>query len=147
MVCDKENDVRIHLCLEKQRNISCTLKSVGHRLLDLEKPKPECPLREQPQSQEEVLEDLQHDTECQKRLRESCSSIGLTRWRFRRAPEGYYEWSLEQRKNFLLAHTTSHLCKTMLLVNTRCEHDSCADRLNSKYYLIVVVRFAQSSHS
>lgn len=36
----------------------------------------------------------------------------------RRAPEDYYEWTLERRRDFLQAPSTFYLCKTIVLENT-----------------------------
>ncbi|KFG57588.1 YbaK/proline-tRNA ligase associated domain-containing protein [Toxoplasma gondii RUB] len=48
----------------------------------------------------------------------------------------YYDISLQERANLLKIPSTLHLCKTVVMENTR--HTGVNDKLNSKYYLIVV---------
>ena len=43
-----------------------------------------------------------------------CNSLKVIR-----APENYFEMSLEERKNFLDAPSTAHLCKTIIMQNSR----------------------------
>jgi prolyl-tRNA editing enzyme YbaK/EbsC (Cys-tRNA(Pro) deacylase) len=53
------------------------------------------------------------------------------------APD-YYNWTLERRREHLVAPTTDHLCKSIVLCNSRCVLDSSEDPLNSKYYCVIV---------
>ncbi|CBZ53136.1 YbaK / prolyl-tRNA synthetases associated domain containing protein [Neospora caninum Liverpool] len=48
----------------------------------------------------------------------------------------YYDLTLQQRIDLLKAPSTYHLCKTVVMENTR--HTGVDDKLNSKYYMIVV---------
>ncbi|KAL0224198.1 hypothetical protein P9112_003588 [Eukaryota sp. TZLM1-RC] len=63
---------------------------------------------------------------------------GLTTARLHRCPSDYYDWPLSQRQSYLNAPSIDHLCKTLLMVNTRCIYDDCSHPHNSKYYAIVV---------
>jgi hypothetical protein len=56
------------------------------------------------------------DSDVSKRLRSVCAEIGLLNAEFKRAPSDYYDWSLEQRRDFLGASSTSQLCKTIVMV-------------------------------
>jgi hypothetical protein len=60
--------------------------------------------------------------------------------RFVRAPPEYYDRPLEFRRDILQAASTHHLCKSIIMENTRA-HPSvqgCEDPNNSKYYLVIV---------
>jgi hypothetical protein len=95
----------------------------------------------QPQSPTQILEDLRGiDRPVNKRLRDECSKLGFSIWRFLRVSEDYYSWSLERRQNVLGAPGTNYLCKSVIMQNTRCTREDCSDWTNSKYYLIVIVR-------
>ncbi|KAL0237970.1 hypothetical protein GEMRC1_012444 [Eukaryota sp. GEM-RC1] len=63
---------------------------------------------------------------------------GLNSSRLIRCPSDYYNWPLSQRANFLNARSENHLCKTLLMTNTRCINDDCSNKNNSKYYAVVV---------
>ncbi|KEP60699.1 UNVERIFIED_CONTAM: YbaK/proline-tRNA ligase associated domain-containing protein [Hammondia hammondi] len=53
-----------------------------------------------------------------------------------RVSPSYYDLTLQERVNLLKSPSTFHLCKTVVMENTR--HVGVNDKLNSKYYLIVV---------
>jgi len=53
-------------------------------------------------------------------------------------PSDYYTRSLSERATLLHAPSTSYLCKTLIMHNTQCKHDSFENRLDSKYYAIIV---------
>jgi len=67
-----------------------------------------------------------------------CSSIALTKVQFVRTPSDYYSWQLEERRAYIGAATTSHLCKSIVLENTDCVNNDCLDPLNSKYYCVII---------
>ncbi|KAI9168379.1 hypothetical protein H9P43_007751 [Blastocladiella emersonii ATCC 22665] len=50
----------------------------------------------------------------------------------------YYEWSLARRMCRLAAPTRNHLCKTIVMENTRCPHKSIDDPRFSRYYAVIV---------
>lgn len=57
-----------------------------------------------------------------------------------RAPPEYYDRPLEFRRDILQAASIHHLCKSIIMENTRA-HPSvqgCQDPNNSKYYLVIV---------
>jgi len=78
------------------------------------------------------------DNDVQKRLRNLCNNIPLPSAKFRRAPSDYYDWKLEQRRDYLEAPHIDYLCKTMIMRNTKTTASDCSDRTNSKYYMIVI---------
>mmetsp|Transcript_12494 Transcript_12494/g.24830 ORF Transcript_12494/g.24830 Transcript_12494/m.24830 type:complete len:281 (+) Transcript_12494:90-932(+) len=53
-------------------------------------------------------------------------------------PSEYYGWDLEKRRSCLGAHNVEQLCKAMLMEN-KSHHEGGGDnRLNSRFYLVVV---------
>ncbi|PHJ24554.1 proline-trna ligase associated domain-containing protein [Cystoisospora suis] len=48
----------------------------------------------------------------------------------------YYELTLEERRNLLGAPSVDHLCKTVVMENTK--HTGVNDKINSKYYMVVI---------
>ncbi|OSX76772.1 hypothetical protein BU14_0176s0015 [Porphyra umbilicalis] len=50
----------------------------------------------------------------------------------------YYSWPLEARRDHLGASAVSCLCKSILLVNTRCTREDCEDLRNPKHLMVVV---------
>ncbi|KAI5328516.1 PREDICTED: YbaK/aminoacyl-tRNA synthetase-associated [Prunus dulcis] len=65
---------------------------------------------------------------------------GVKDFAFKRVPVDYYDWSLDDRRDFLGAASVHHLCKSIVLVNTQAQSSvvDCSDRNNSKYYVVVV---------
>lgn len=64
--------------------------------------------------------------------------------RFVRVPADYYDHPLEYRQSCLHAASIDHLCKSMIMENTRAHPsvDGWSNPNNSKYYLVIVqVRF------
>jgi len=68
--------------------------------------------------------------------RELVEDKGVTNFRFVRAPADYYERPLEYRMGIVGAASIHHLCKSMVMVNTKAPADlvDCADPTYSKYY-------------
>ena len=58
--------------------------------------------------------------------------------RFYRVPANYYDEPLEFRRRCVGGATVDHMCKTIVMENTRCVNDDCADAFNSRWYLVVV---------
>lgn len=57
---------------------------------------------------------------------------------FYRAPGDYYDWSLQKRRDLLGASSVHYLCKSMLMKNSKCEHENYDNKLDSKYYFCVI---------
>ena len=55
-----------------------------------------------------------------------------------RVPANYYDEPLEFRRRCVGGATVDHMCKTIVMENTRCVNDDCADAFNSRWYLVVV---------
>ncbi len=71
----------------------------------------------------------------QARLEAELLERGLTAHRFVRAPPEYYDRPLEFRQAVVGAVSTHHLCKTIVMENTRVEADTPGV---TKYYMVVV---------
>jgi len=66
---------------------------------------------------------------------------GLSSFKFIRAPRGYYDQPLEYRMGILGAASIHHLCKSIVMQNTRAPEDvrqDCSDPNYSKYYMVFV---------
>ncbi|GET88342.1 hypothetical protein, conserved [Leishmania tarentolae] len=71
------------------------------------------------------------------KLRRHCLESGLHSAEFLWVPSNYYQENLQWRRDALHAPSIRHLCKTILMENTHCTNNDCADRSNSRYYLVV----------
>lgn len=59
-------------------------------------------------------------------------------WRFQTVGDDFYSLDLDVRaRDILGAPSTSHLCKSLLMRNSKCSNADCADRRNAKYYLLL----------
>lgn len=65
-------------------------------------------------------------------------ALGFRNFQFKRCPDRYYKVELDQRKEILSAPSVDHLCKSIVMENTRCTNEGCEDPLNSRYYCVVV---------
>ncbi len=76
----------------------------------------------------------------QAKLAQELREKGFSNFRFVRAPANYYDESLEFRMGILNAASTHHLCKSMIMENTRAHPstDGWKDPNNSKYYIVIV---------
>ncbi len=88
-------------------------------------------------------EDTQQDEDVspvQAKLTQELRAKGFSNFRFVRAPANYYDESLEFRMGILNAASTNHLCKSMIMENTRAHPttDGWKDPNNSKYYIVIV---------
>eukprot|EP00455_Lapot_gusevi_P006926 TRINITY_DN12984_c0_g1_i1.p1 TRINITY_DN12984_c0_g1~~TRINITY_DN12984_c0_g1_i1.p1 ORF type:complete len:269 (-),score=48.61 TRINITY_DN12984_c0_g1_i1:536-1294(-) len=92
----------------------------------------------QEQNWEVAFDLLGQDNEVQQRLRRLCKEYGLRSAFFKRTPLDYYSWPLSQRKEYLQAPSEDYLCKSIIMVNTHCEHDNYDNASDSKYYCIVL---------
>ncbi|GLI67325.1 hypothetical protein VaNZ11_011512 [Volvox africanus] len=76
----------------------------------------------------------------QQRLEQELLDRGLSSFRFVRVPAEYYDRPLEFRRDCLGAASVNHLCKSIVMENTRA-HESVTgweDPRNSKYYCVIV---------
>ncbi|KAI8972529.1 hypothetical protein BDB01DRAFT_468314 [Pilobolus umbonatus] len=49
----------------------------------------------------------------------------------------YYQWPLQQRAFRVNAPSQEHMCKSIILENTRCTHNDISDPLYSRYYCVI----------
>jgi len=63
-----------------------------------------------------------------------------THHRFVRVPGEYYDQPLEFRRSCLKAASTDHLCKSIIMENTKAHPsvDGWSDPNNSKYYVVIL---------
>ncbi|GIL54987.1 hypothetical protein Vafri_10665 [Volvox africanus] len=76
----------------------------------------------------------------QQRLEQELLHRGFSSYRFIRVPAEYYDRQLEFRRDCLGAASVNHLCKSIVMENTRA-HESVTgwdDPRNSKYYCVIV---------
>lgn len=71
------------------------------------------------------------------RVQNATDCAGIATAIFKKTPADYYDKSLESRANLLGCHPR-HLCKTIVFENVSCEHSSCKDITDSKYYCVIV---------
>jgi len=62
-----------------------------------------------------------------------------------RVPSNYYDEDLEFRSRCVQAPSVAHMCKTLVMENTKCTETSCDDPNNSRWYLVVVQYTARLS--
>eukprot|EP00756_Hemistasia_phaeocysticola_P000391 Hpha_TRINITY_DN10271_c0_g1::TRINITY_DN10271_c0_g1_i1::g.34925::m.34925 len=70
------------------------------------------------------------------RVKDAARAVGLTSASFRWVPREYYMNPLDFRVRALEAPGREYLCKSIVVENTQCTRDDCAERLNSKFYLV-----------
>eukprot|EP00775_Hariotina_reticulata_P009630 gene9630-9790_t len=76
----------------------------------------------------------------QTRLAQELFEKGLSEFRFVRVPNDYYDQPLQVRQQCLKAASIHHLCKSIIMENTKA-HPSVQgwdDPNNSKYYVVIV---------
>ncbi|GAX80352.1 hypothetical protein CEUSTIGMA_g7791.t1 [Chlamydomonas eustigma] len=76
----------------------------------------------------------------QNRLELELKNNKCSSFRFVRAPPDYYAQALEYRMRCVGASSVNHLCKSMIMENTRAHPsvDGWSNPLNSKYYVVIV---------
>ena len=79
----------------------------------------------------------------QARLQKELIQKGLVNHRFVRAPPEYYDRPLEFRQGIVGAASTHHLCKTIIMENTRVG----ADEPGVTKYFMVIVQYTARLHS
>ena len=82
------------------------------------------------------------------RLTECCAERSITRFRFQRVRPDYYDLSLEERQALLGLPSIVHLCKSVVMVNSRWEAADSAGRLYAAnpQFVIVIVSYAEKLH-
>ncbi|WOG86269.1 hypothetical protein DCAR_0205470 [Daucus carota subsp. sativus] len=77
------------------------------------------------------------------RLSEILLNNGVKYFAFKKVGFDFYDLSLELRRDALCAASVHHLCKSIVMVNTRAPSNvtDCSNRNLSKYYVIIVVRY------
>eukprot|EP01062_Namystynia_karyoxenos_P015244 TRINITY_DN15532_c0_g1_i1.p1 TRINITY_DN15532_c0_g1~~TRINITY_DN15532_c0_g1_i1.p1 ORF type:complete len:318 (+),score=100.51 TRINITY_DN15532_c0_g1_i1:71-955(+) len=68
------------------------------------------------------------------RVKAEAIRLGLTSACFRWVEPCYYSRPLEWRRAALEAPGVEYLCKSVILENTQCTREDCAERWNSRYY-------------
>ena len=63
---------------------------------------------------------------------------GFTTTVFRHVTPDYYQQNLYERRKQVGAASIAHLCKSILVLNTRCRNHDCSNPLDSLYYLVCV---------
>ena len=63
--------------------------------------------------------------------------------RFFYVPPNYYDLTLEERAA-LLGGNTPQLCKSIIFENLACDHNSCEDPTNSRYYCVIIQYIGES---
>lgn len=71
------------------------------------------------------------------RVQRAVDGAGIVTAIFKKTPQDYYDNPLESRAKLLGCHPR-HLCKTIVFENVSCEHSSCADITDSRYYCVIV---------
>lgn len=75
----------------------------------------------------------------QVKLAQELAGRQFTEFRFVRAPPEYYDQPLEFRRNILKAHSIDHLCKSIIMENTRADPSvGWSNPKYSKYYVVIV---------
>ncbi|KAI7899908.1 uncharacterized protein BX663DRAFT_545376 [Cokeromyces recurvatus] len=89
------------------------------------------------------------EAECKKRLyddcpevvkqvEKSCQELGiLDQCQIIPVESDYYDWELQQRAFRVNAPSKEHMCKSVILENTRCTHEDISDPLYSRYYCVI----------
>lgn len=77
-------------------------------------------------------------SECEQKLTSKLKVKGFGTFKFTRVPGDYYDQPLEYRMGILGAPTVEHLCKSMVMMNTKAQVEDCSNWNNSKYYLVIL---------
>jgi prolyl-tRNA editing enzyme YbaK/EbsC (Cys-tRNA(Pro) deacylase) len=83
------------------------------------------------------LEPCDQDTPEVAKLRLACKTIPLHTAVFKWVSSEYYEKPLTWRREQLGAPSIRYLCKSIVLENTHCKFEDCADPTNSRFYIAV----------
>ncbi|KAI8078650.1 uncharacterized protein BX664DRAFT_342401 [Halteromyces radiatus] len=73
-----------------------------------------------------------------KQVEQGLRSLGLFHIsRFIPVESDYYDWEIQQRAFRVKAPSRSHMCKSLIMENTRCTHTEISDPLYSRFYCII----------
>jgi hypothetical protein len=80
------------------------------------------------------------ESETYQRIHTELVSRGCRTFRFARVPGPYYDKPLDFRAQRVGAASVEHMCKTMVMENTRAPKDvvDCSEPKLSKYYMVLV---------
>jgi len=95
------------------------------------------------------LDLLTHKSAVHQKVEQLCRAMDLSSVQFVRTPTDYYTWTLDQRKEFIGASSTHHLCKSIVVENTEWSapgnihstipsSSGCEDPLNSRFYCVII---------
>ncbi|KAI8365055.1 hypothetical protein EDC96DRAFT_510341 [Choanephora cucurbitarum] len=85
----------------------------------------------QKQTYTECPEIVQH-------VKNECKKLGiLDQCQIIPVEPDYYDWELQQRAFRVNAPSKEHMCKSVILENTRCTHEEISDPLYSRYYCVI----------
>ncbi|KAI8370247.1 hypothetical protein BD560DRAFT_396848 [Blakeslea trispora] len=108
-----------------QQEISCLYAAVSKDYMD--DWKVEC----KKQAYTECPEIVQH-------VKEECEKLGILDYcQIIPVEPDYYDWELQQRAFRVNAPSKEHMCKSVILENTRCTHEEISDPLYSRYYCVI----------
>ncbi|KAG4085405.1 YbaK/ProRS associated domain-containing protein [Neocallimastix lanati (nom. inval.)] len=86
-----------------------------------------------------LKEELEDAPETVKKVVKACEELGIRQYSgFIHVESDYYDWELQRRALRVLAPSKEHMCKTVVMENTRCSVNDMKDPLNSKYYAVCV---------
>ena len=115
------------------------LRSIVNKEQDRRKYTSQVPVK-QTQIAQNVSPITDKDTEVTKRIKQECIQLKFNYAIFKQVPTDYYDRSLEERMNLLGAPTVDHLCKSLIMENTRFQGDDYfGDRNNCKYDLLLFI--------
>ncbi|KAF2069571.1 hypothetical protein CYY_009112 [Polysphondylium violaceum] len=77
-------------------------------------------------------------TENEKRISNYLANDLKLDFKLTRVPSTYYDWTLEQRSNYLKTPSPEYLCKTIILENTECVNSDTSIQSNSRYYAVII---------
>ncbi|ORX53538.1 hypothetical protein DM01DRAFT_1322476 [Hesseltinella vesiculosa] len=80
---------------------------------------------------------LQDAPESVTQVSNGADALGLSAVsRFVEVESDYYSWEVQRRSFRVLAPSRAHMCKSLIMENTRCTHTNYDDPLYSRYYCI-----------
>ncbi|CAO3649952.1 unnamed protein product [Cunninghamella blakesleeana] len=83
-------------------------------------------------------EELKNPPEVVKIVEKAAIAQGLYHIsRFIQVEPDYYDWEIQQRAFRVNAPSRAHMCKSLVMENTRCTHHDYSDPLYSRYYCII----------
>jgi hypothetical protein len=86
---------------------------------------------------EKRIADLEEKYGPVERVRADLKSKDVFSYSMIRVPADYYDKPIEYRAD-LLKSSTSQLCKSIVLMNTACQHENVDDPTYSKYYCVLI---------